>query len=189
MKPKPQHRKPRPKEASSSPLGDTRLIFQINRHLPRPTLANCPCLIRIPPPPSKCLTHIHSPNNPIVAVPLLIVGHDAGGFVVRYRPTNTRWVLPELRRHEALVIRRFNLFVRFEHCRIVVTLADPVIIFRDILTVLLSYPILRVRGFHPRSPRNIRLLFLLPLDRFAITTDTRYLIPLHADLGQAYERG
>ena len=189
MTPKPQHRKPRPKEASSSPLGDTRLIFQINRHLPRLALAICPCLIRIPPPPGKCQTLIHSSNNPIVAVPLLIIGHNLGGFVVNLCPNYAPIPLPGLVVHETFGTRRLPLYVRLEHCRVVVTAARPVVVVIDILAVLLSYMILHTRSFHPRSPRSIRLRFLLPLDRFAIATDTGYLIPLNADLGQEYERG
>lgn len=189
MTPKPQHRKPRPKEASSSPLGDTRLIFRINRHLARFPLAVRPCLIRIPPPPGKCQTLIHSSNNPIVAVPLLIIGHNLGGFVVNLCPNYAPIPLPGLVVHETFGTRRLPLYVRLEHCRVVVTAARPVVVVIDILAVLLSYLILHTRGFHPRSPQSIRLLFLLPLDRFAIANDTRYLIPLHADLGQAYERG
>jgi hypothetical protein len=53
MPPTLQHRKPPPEEALPSPLGDTRLIIQVNRRLSRLALAICPCLIRKPPPPRQ----------------------------------------------------------------------------------------------------------------------------------------
>ena len=105
MKTKPQHRKPTSEEALPSPLGDTRLIIQINRRLSRLALAICPCLIRKSPPPGKCQTLIHSTNCPIVAVPLLIIGHTLSGFVVNLCPNHAPPPLQGLVEHETFGTR------------------------------------------------------------------------------------